>query len=199
MTDGSPDDGWDDAGLDRLIAHAVLVEPSPEFRARVAARVRLEPPPRRQRGWIAWAGAAAAAAVLAAVVFDGPDGPWTLADRRPEVRATPDRPNVRPADAPVADVRPAVSRGDALRAAPRRSPRARRSTVADATTALFDPREREALAWLVTISLEGRMPAPQSLAPVLLADDPVVTPIEIPTIDVVDVAIDAPAEGEPQS
>jgi hypothetical protein len=79
MTDTRPDETRADTALDREIKELLQIDPSPEFLARVRARVATEPVPGAWRfGWVPLAGGAAAVAVLGlAVVLFRPVPPVT--------------------------------------------------------------------------------------------------------------------------
>ena len=72
--DGERYDAINDASLDREIESMLSTEPSPEFLARVRARVAAEPEPGRWRAssWFAMAGAAAAA-IVAVIAWPSPE------------------------------------------------------------------------------------------------------------------------------
>ena len=100
MTDERPDETRADTALDREIEELLAVEPSPEFLARIRARVAAEPEPGSwQHGWWWLAAGATAVGVLAVAVAVSRPGP-------PEETRDPPR---------VADVAPA---GDARLSVP---------------------------------------------------------------------------------
>ena len=69
-----PIDALNDSSLDREIESLVAVDPSPEFVARVRARVAEEPEPGRWRvSWMFAAATAVAAAIVALIVWPSPE------------------------------------------------------------------------------------------------------------------------------
>jgi hypothetical protein len=88
-------DGLNDPSLDREIESLLAAEPSPEFLARVRARVAKEPTPNRWRAsWmLAVAGAVAVAVVIVALIAwpsrelapAGPTGPALQVQRQPSL------------------------------------------------------------------------------------------------------------------
>jgi hypothetical protein len=76
-------DAMTSSAIEREIAQALAVEPSPEFLARVRMRVASEPPPRR--AWATWMPLMVGATAIAAAVLIAVIAPW----RRAPVRLTP--------------------------------------------------------------------------------------------------------------
>ena len=83
MADERPD-VMTPSAIDREIAQALAVEPSPEFVARVRMRIASEPPPRR--AWPTWMPLMAGATAIAAAVLIAVIAPW----RGSPVRLKPD-------------------------------------------------------------------------------------------------------------
>jgi hypothetical protein len=175
----------EDQALDRRLQEALAVEPSPAFRARVRARLAEEPEP-AARHWLVWPAAGVAAAVLSMAAVLWPverAGVARLPSMAPAAAARmasfPDAARARlPALIARRDQRPA--------AAVERLP-------SNPGTVQFDPAEREAFAWLVSLSrrpvgpLDAELPSDDGAA--------VVAPIEVPSITVEPIAA---AEGEPE-
>jgi hypothetical protein len=67
-------DAMTSSAIEREIAQALAVEPSPEFVARVRMRVANEPPPRR--AWATWMPVLVGATAIAAVVLIAVIAPW---------------------------------------------------------------------------------------------------------------------------
>lgn len=249
MSAPRPHEPWDEEQIDRVLREALDVAPSPDFRARVAARVALEPVPHRRTPWVWWSGAAAAlAAGMAWAVMNGvfvPGQPLRLdtpaavvAEHAPVEPASSELATVASADrvvtadthdraasgeaSPPAGVRGAVPSGNfsantSVRAALPSTDEGeahRRSTTARVvdggeveaglnvrTAAVFDPHEREAFQWFLSLNRAGSIPLPSSLSPVVLEPDAVaaladtiepieIEAIEIPSLDVPAVEID---------
>ncbi len=205
-----PRQSWDDEALDRALGAALSVDPSPEFRARVIERIAREPVPADRPSWAFWSTAAAAvAAGIAWVVLSGADVEHAR-DRRdaagsplveqiasgPQSPATPVIPEAPTARRPTSPPRPT------------RPPSTLPSAVAHSTamaadgdrTVQFDPRERDAFAWFLSLSRAGDLPRPESLTPVALEPGVVVFPIEIAAIEIPEVGVftDDVTEGEPK-
>jgi hypothetical protein len=151
-----------DAKLDRELAALLSVEPSPEFVARVRARVASEPVSTRASGAMVPAFLTlAAAAALAIGVFV-----WRSGDARPTGVAS------RAARLPAAAARvlphaqpPATLESDAVQQArvaqSRRLHAALRNTAAPARSyepeVLIDPREAQALRRVLILGSEGQL------------------------------------------
>jgi hypothetical protein len=190
---------WDDAAIDRALREGVSVDPSPAFRARLRARIELEPVPTASRAWLAWPGLAAAAAWVALAIAPG----WH-ADDRTVTAVRPDVPSpVRTIDATEPSIRPAAVPDGAGESPRVRQAVGRGHDALPGVAVHFDPREREAFSWFVSLTADSTMPAPHTLAAVTGDGDVVVAPIEIPAIDVApavvaDIEADT-EEGEPRS
>jgi hypothetical protein len=106
--------GPGDSGLDRELARALNVDPSPEFLARVRMRVASEPAPSTwRRRWMVLAGAAAAVVLMAVVMTL-----WPGADRvSPQQAALPDA-----TTAPERQAAPASPSGVSVEPASRPTP-----------------------------------------------------------------------------
>ena len=205
-----PRQPWDDEALDRALGAALRVDPSPEFRARVIARIAREPVPASRASWAFWSTAAAAvAAGIAWVVVSGVDVERAR-DRRdvagpplveqiasgppsPAAPVIPDAPTVRRPTSPRRPMRP-------LSTLPSAVPHSSAMAVDLDRTVQFDARERDAFAWFLSLSRAGELPRPDSLTPVALEPGVVVSPIEIAAIEIPDVGVftDDVTEGDPK-
>jgi hypothetical protein len=205
-----PRQPWDDEALDRALRAALTVDPAPEFRARVIERIAREPVPASRTSFAFWSSAAAAvAAGIAWVVLSGADLEHAR-DRRdvtgpplgeqiasgPQSSAAPvipDAPTARRPTSPRRPSRPPSTLPSAVPHSTAMAPDADR-------TVQFDPRERDAFAWFLSLSRAGELPRPDSLAPVALEPGVVVFPIEIAAIEISDVGVltDDVTEGEPK-
>lgn len=199
MTPDPQTQRWDDEAIDRALASSLSVEPSPAFRARVAARVATEPRPASAHWWLVWSGAAAAAALLAFMaVMSGhrePAQPTSRSVAQGSASASRGA-TVETPDAP-ADVQTPAAR--LSRRAPLPARRAgSRPSVDRAGAARFDPREREAFARFLSFTTTGLLPEPAPLAHVPAELDVLVSPIVIPAIDVAPIDVSGPEEGEPK-
>jgi hypothetical protein len=159
-----------DAGLERDIERALAVDPSPEFVARVRARIAEEPARSSRRfGWL-FAGVAATAVATASAIaifvlsparpISPPNAPH-LASR--SITSSIVVPDVGPTAGPAKAgyyVRTATGRGDSNRYVV--SGFSRTDTTADSEP-LFDPRETMALQRLIAGVREARV----NLAPLL--------------------------------
>ena len=193
MTPAPPRQPWDDEAIDRVLRSALSVDPSPAFRARVRARLVDEPMPVAGRGarvW--WGGAVAAASVLLAAVLGMPRGeqPPVAPPRAPvDVTQSLSSPGLAAGRTATLVPPPSTSPSPAAEALPVTTARAvgsRREAVRAnrAVGARFDPRDREAFAWFLSLSGTGLLPEPASLASVSADQDLIVSPIVIPAIDV---------------
>jgi hypothetical protein len=160
--------------IDRELASALSIEPSPEFRARVRARIEREPAP---RAWyLQWrvVGAGVAALLVAATVgliMSRTTVTNTASTRDPIAVVRSDHPTLRVADSTTAQPRIAVP------AVRRQSPRVNRVEV------LVAPEEVRALRVLADLVREGRTQfvfADEAPSPV---KEIVVAPIVIEPID----------------
>jgi hypothetical protein len=104
MDDHRPADPLTDASLDREIAALVAVEPSPEFLARVRARVAEAPAPRAWWTRWEWGVAAAAVAMIAVAVVWRSQG-----TARPDAGDVPAQLAIEREPAPVIPVAPPAS------------------------------------------------------------------------------------------
>lgn len=104
-----------EAGIDRELAALLAVEPSPEFKAKVRARIAAAPEPRR---WTAWAPVAAAAAI---VLVAGTMLMRTAGEPRRDGATVASTPSARPAAPPA--IATASSGGGTVQAVRTRSRR----------------------------------------------------------------------------
>ena len=210
----SPPPGRGDDPLDRDIRRLLAVDPSPEFEARVRARVAREPASdawRAGRLWMTF-GTAAAALVLAVALFR-PEPPPGGTDAEPAgttVRtgdlAPPPSDTVAPpeADGPavdpslVAGTKPTTAPGPTVSGIPAAEPRAAGPPAAAAsppgpprfTRVVFSDSERTALRQLLALARDRQVVAPAPAEPRMLAAGG-----EPPAgLDVPPVAIEPPAE-----
>jgi hypothetical protein len=177
-----PDDALSDAALDRELARACAVDPSPEFVARVRTRIVEEP----MRSWtrnLSWSLAAgiAAAIVVAAVAIQ-------LATQRTKSTVTAPLLAARPLSPPtgvwlgsaaeaVATHRPAEAvSAHRLRGLARQPDRSRQVLQSEV---LFDRRETAALRRLIDGIRSGRV----SLDPIIGGS--VTTPMDLPPVDAI--------------
>ena len=180
-----------DAGIDREMQALLAVDPSPEFAARVRARIAVEPP---RSPWLAWWPLVAAAAIAIAIVagilarprpIDAPQ--WLAATPLPNApigvaRALQGR-HIADVSRPV----PPVSEAPADRQSPGDGGQGRQAIdrAPVASDVLLDPRETAALRALIAGVREGRVDlqpvlrastvAPMALAPVTAIAIPLIT------------------------
>ena len=123
--DGKRSDPLSDAALDRELATALQVDPSPEFMARVRLRVAAEP---RRAGWRLAVGFAAVAAVAAivAVAVTLITGPLPVGLERRDTAAVPQAARERAGGAAQETPRPAAPDVDTAQSAGLRPGAARR-------------------------------------------------------------------------
>jgi hypothetical protein len=152
--------------LDRELSELLAVEPSPEFAAKV--RARIERQPETTFGWRHWMGAAVAAAVIIAVVLA------MVGRRAPQVRAPLTAPrdvHLSPKVDPVTQTPAAVSPSPDIARARHAERRERAPEV------LVDPALAAAVRRLTTEQrVLPEMPPEPSLLPV------VVQPLKVPEI-----------------
>jgi hypothetical protein len=158
--------------LDREIGHALAVDPSPDFVARVRARIADDPSP--VSGGVGWkvTGVALAASILAAAVM-----------LRPEPRPAPETPSLlasRSIDPPI--VVPTAARSKTSHEATKSVTVA---SVAEATVILVDQREADAIRAFMEGARTDRIeltPVAQAPAPAIMEPAPL-RDILIPPID----------------
>jgi hypothetical protein len=178
--------------IDQDIRQALNVDPSPEFLARVRARVAREPAPSAWRWPRSFAAAAALAA--AAVVAVTLSEPWkserAQSPEAPSSLRSANAPSVAPSRQPASAAMPPIGKR-AIAKSQRRvfdehaGASGSSPTVAEAEV-LIDPAEQRALQRLIAGVRDGRIdlsaaqsatePAPPQLAPLT---DIVITPINI--------------------
>jgi hypothetical protein len=147
----------DDEALDREIESALAAEPSPEFLARVRARIAAGPAPSLWRpSWGFAGGLSLAGAVLLTVVFVRSERP------RPPDSALPADPitaapiaAVTPAGIPIAPFEPTTLMAAAAESSGR--VRIQRSAAATAPAIVISPRDAAALRLLMANLREGRV------------------------------------------
>jgi hypothetical protein len=182
MIDRHTPESWDDE-LDRQLREALSVDPSPDFRSRVRARLDAQPVS-SPFGGIVFIAAAAAAAAGIAVTVTMSSGWWTAQSAPARLASRPALLAAAPYVAPVASrtiegATPSRGRGtDAVQS----------TTVAGSAvpgrlvTARFAPEERAAFHLFVGLARTGRFPFPESLP---LADGGETLPaIEVPPIEI---------------
>ena len=177
-----------DTAIDREIQAALVVDPSPEFLARVRTRIATEPA--RATLWLSWnfvAAVALATAIVAAAVVSRPDRkamPVAQAPRAEDIRLPPptaiEQPGHAPAPIPVASG-PSTSSGPS-RAPSRNGMRRKAARVRAEPELLLDPAETRALRRLIAGTREGTL----DLSPSLQATTP--TGMDLPPIDAIAIA-----------
>jgi hypothetical protein len=195
-----------DAALDREIARALAVDPSPEFAARVRQRIANEAAPSTWGSrWMVAAGAAlAAAAVLLLVILRAPRvastattpamlSARTLSNVGRMPSTTAPAPSSSSSVASAFRRMPTFSRMLEQTPAIRNSP-IRHHDVVHEPEILVDPREARAIRALVEGVREGRVDlSAVSRASIVDIERPPVTPLDIPEIVIEPLA---PATGE---
>ena len=153
--DGRRPDPLTDTELDRELAAAFAVEPSPEFLARVRTRLASDPgpAPRWRLGWFAASAAAATVAVAAVVLTSDMRSVVTLPPPAVErdARPAPERVAAR-----VATVAPPARATARSTPAPARVERA--AGERSLPEVLVSPDEQRAFNLLVAVAQDGRMP-----------------------------------------
>jgi hypothetical protein len=179
-----------DASLDREIESLVAAEPSPEFLARVRARVAEEPEPRMFRASWLFAMAGAVTAVVVALIA------WPAVESIPRSDVAVDPPRVAESVQPAA---PTTSAPE-VPAASRRSTPARavaaataggRSIDIDLPDVVIAENEVKTFAWLMASVRQSRFDA---VVPVAPDPDP---PLEIKELPALSPVIVEPLEIEP--
>lgn len=174
-------ESWDDE-LDRQLREALAVDPSPDFRSRVRARLDAKPVSSPFGGILSMA--AAAAAIVGIAVAGTMSSGWWSAQSTPAPLAS--RPALLAAASYVA---PVNSRTIDVPASPGRrgtdavAPRANGSAVPrQIVTARFAPEERAAFNLFVGLARTGQFPVPESLP--LAGGGETLPAIEVPPIEI---------------
>lgn len=189
-------DSWDEAAIDRALAAALDVQPSADFRARVAARAAHMPAPRSRAPLMVW-GALAAGLIVAVLLGRDASRPGDAASPPPQAaQPAPAALTNRPAvvDAARKPEPPVIERSHRAGA---RSVQVRGSAprAAERAPALFDPRDREAFqSWLRTSSGYRPVPVVESGVPQAA---PEIAPIPIEAIEIPENTVADFPEGEP--
>jgi hypothetical protein len=176
--------------LEREIEELLAVDHSPEFPARVRARVAVEPPPSAWRvGWKLLPGVALAAIALAVIMWPPAERAVVNGTAAPEPVAL---------EAPVGGTTLPVARAPA--APPRRTVTvARVPRPRDEPEILLSAEETRAFRMLLTQLQRGRIPEMAPAAPVDGAGGPLGPPwIEIAPVEITPIAQLSQGEGERQ-
>lgn len=207
MNDRPMPGAWDDERIDRLLVEALSVEPSPDLRARVRARVADQSAGRIRPAWPwLWAGAAAAVAGLALIV--APTGGWwsdgsqtAAQDERPRLQGTGLAPWAPFADG--APLHPVPALASALVLSPAAKPGDGPATP-HVPEPVFAPGDGAAFRLLLAYSRATRPVEGAALPAAEPGLDPTeLPPVTIPPIEIAAIDIPAPGaagvlEGEPQ-